>query len=84
MEYPLSMGPNHIPVVQKRRHLEAKRSTTTVAKVQKLLKVEFIKECQYPEWFSNVVLEKELNETWRMCVDFTDLNKVCLKDSYPY
>ena len=20
---------------------------------------------------------------WRMCVDFTDLNKVCLKDNYP-
>ena len=20
---------------------------------------------------------------WRMCVDFTDLNKACLKDSYP-
>ena len=26
---------------------------------------------------------KKENGKWRMCVDFTDLNKVCPKDSYP-
>ena len=26
---------------------------------------------------------KKANEKWRMCVDFTDLNKGCPKDSYP-
>ena len=26
---------------------------------------------------------KKANGNWRMCVDFTDLNKACLKDSYP-
>ena len=26
---------------------------------------------------------KKANEKWRMCVDFTDLNKACPKDSYP-
>ena len=25
---------------------------------------------------------KKANGKWRMCVDFTDLNKVCPKDSY--
>ena len=30
-----------------------------------------------------MVLVKKANEKWRMCVDFTDLNKACLKDSYP-
>jgi len=29
------------------------------------------------------VLVKKANGKWRMCVDFTDLNKVCPKDSYP-
>ena len=52
------------------------------AKVQKLLEVGFVRECQYPEWISNVVLVKKTNGTWRMCVDFIDLNKACLKDSY--
>ena len=26
---------------------------------------------------------KKNNEKWRMCVDFIDLNRACLKDSYP-
>lgn len=37
----------------------------------------------YPEWIFNVVLVKKTNRKWRMCVDFTDLNKACLKDSFP-
>ncbi|KAL0313369.1 UNVERIFIED_CONTAM: hypothetical protein Sradi_5736200 [Sesamum radiatum] len=38
---------------------------------------------QYPEWLANVVLVPKANGKWRMCVDFTDLNKACPKDSYP-
>ena len=32
---------------------------------------------------SNVVLVKKPNGTWRMCINFTDLNRACPKDSYP-
>jgi len=53
------------------------------AEVQKLLEVGFIRECHYLEWISNVVFVKKPNRTWRMCVDFTDMNKACPKDSYP-
>ncbi|VVA40070.1 PREDICTED: Transposon [Prunus dulcis] len=31
----------------------------------------------------NVVIFKKTPEKWRMCVDFTDLNKACTKDSFP-
>ena len=37
----------------------------------------------YPDWLANVVLVKKANGKWRMCVDFTDLNKACLNDSFP-
>jgi len=37
----------------------------------------------YPDWLANVVIVKKANGKWRMCVDFTDLNKACPKDSYP-
>ena len=43
----------------------------------------FIWEVYYPEWLANVVLVKKANGKLRMCVDFTDLNKVCPKDSFP-
>ena len=29
-----------------------------------------------------MVMVKKANGKWRMCVDFTDLNKACPKDSY--
>jgi hypothetical protein len=30
-----------------------------------------------------VVLVKKANEKWRMCVNFTNLNRACPKDSFP-
>ena len=51
--------------------------------VEKLLKVGFIWEVNYLEWISNVVLVKKANGKWRMCIDFTNLNKACPKDSFP-
>ena len=47
------------------------------------MQVGFIQEAQYTTWLANVVLVKKPNGKWRMCTDYTDLNKVCLKDSYP-
>jgi len=50
--------------------------------VQKLVTAKFIQEIYYPDWLANVVMVKKPNGKWRMCVDFTDLNKACPKDSY--
>ncbi len=51
--------------------------------VDKLLQDGFIRCVSYPDWLANVVMVKKSNGKWRMCVDFTDLNKTCPKDSYP-
>ena len=37
----------------------------------------------FPEWLANVILVKKENGKWRMCMDFTNLNKACLKESFP-
>lgn len=42
-----------------------------------------MRELEYLEWISNVVLVKKSNKKRRMCVDFTDLNKACPKYSFP-
>ena len=44
---------------------------------------KFIREVYYPDRLANVVIVKKANRKWRMCVDFTDLNKACPKDNYP-
>ena len=38
---------------------------------------------EYPEWLANVVLVKKVNGKWRLCIDFTDVNRTCPKDSFP-
>ncbi|KAM2190613.1 hypothetical protein ACFX1Q_026558 [Malus domestica] len=62
------------------------------AEVEKLKDIGFVCEVNYPTWVANVVFVKK-NPTkeslllqkvlWRMCVDYTDLNKGCPKDSFP-
>ncbi|XP_052295858.1 uncharacterized protein LOC127901870 [Citrus sinensis] len=70
-------------VRQKRRCFNQERYEAVNDEVEKLLRAGFIREVSYPEWISNVVLVKKANGKWRMCVDFTDLNKACPKDSFP-
>ena len=45
--------------------------------------MKFTREVYYLDWLANIVMVKKANGRWRMCVDFTDLNKACPKDSYP-
>ena len=49
----------------------------------KLKKVGAIKEVFYPEWLANTVVVKKKSGKWRVCVDFTNLNKACPKDPFP-
>ena len=51
--------------------------------VNKFLLVGFIREVYYPDWLANVVLVKKAYGKWRMCMDFTDLNKTCPKYNFP-
>ena len=51
--------------------------------VVKLKRARAIKEVFYPEWLANTVVVKKKNRKWRVCVDFTDLNKTCPKDPFP-
>ena len=79
----LNVHPSSKPVRQKKRVFAPKRDNAIKEEVQKLTTTQFIREVYYPDWLANVVMVKKVNGKWRMCVDFTDLNKTCLKDSYP-
>ena len=50
--------------------------------VTKLIEADLIHEVHYPEWLVNVVLVKKPNGKWRMCINFTNLNRAYPKDSY--
>nr|KYP66464.1 Transposon Ty3-G Gag-Pol polyprotein [Cajanus cajan] len=71
------------PIAQKKRKIGGERSQAVKEEMTKLLHVGFIREVKYSTWLANVVMVKKANGKWRMCTDYTDLNKACPKDAYP-
>ena len=78
----LNVSPSYKPIRQKKRVFAPERDNAIKEEFQKLITVEFIREVYYPDWLANVVMVKNANSKWRMCVDFTNLNKTCPKGSY--
>ena len=83
MKHRLAVDPKRWLMKKKIRDYASERQKAIAEEVDKLLKVGFIREVNYPNWVSNVVLVKKANGKWRMCIDFKKLNKACPKDSYP-
>ncbi|CAH9083530.1 unnamed protein product [Cuscuta europaea] len=78
----LTVDPASAPVKQKRRYLSADRRDFVKGEVAMLLSIKHIKEVKYPTWLANVVLAQK-PPTFRMCVDYTDLNRACPMDPFP-
>ena len=78
----LNVNPSVIPKKQPPRHSSKDHSDAIKDEVIKLKQSEAIKNVFYLEWIVNTVVVKKKNGKWRVCVDFTDLNKVCPKDPF--
>ncbi|GAU41925.1 hypothetical protein TSUD_25660 [Trifolium subterraneum] len=70
-------------VVQRRRRQSPEKMEAAEKAVKDLLEANFISEAKYTTWLSNVVLVKTSNGKWRMCVDYTDLNRACRYNQIP-
>ena len=79
----LNVIPSARPVRQKVRLFHSDCHQVIQVEVDNLLKVGFIREIKYPEWLANVVVVPEKGSKWRVCVDYTNLNEACSKDSFP-
>ncbi|GJU21267.1 reverse transcriptase domain-containing protein [Tanacetum coccineum] len=72
----LNIREGYSPVRQKKRGQALERAKAIQAEVHKLVEAGIMREVYYHEWLSNPVMVKKHDSSWRMCVDFTDLNKV--------
>ena len=79
----LNVNPSVTPKKQPPWHSSREHSDAVKDKMTKLKQARAIKEVFYPEWLINTVVVKKKNGKWRVCIDFTDLNKACLKDPFP-
>ena len=79
----LTIDPGVRDVAQRRRKQSMENSEAAEKALKDLLEANFISGAKYTTWLSNVVLVKKSNGKWRMCVDYTDLNRDGPKDAYP-
>jgi hypothetical protein len=82
-EHSLDIRTGARPVKQSLRRFDEEKRRAIGEEVHKLLATGIIREVFHPEWLANPVLVKKKDGKWRMCVDYTGLNKTCPKVPYP-
>lgn len=50
--------------------------------VRDLLDSNLISEAKYTTWLPNTVFVKNNKGKWHICIDYTDLNQACSKETY--
>jgi hypothetical protein len=81
-EHSLDIRASSKLVKQRLRSFDKEKCRAIGEEIHKVLAAKFIKEVFYLELLSNPVLVKKKNGKWKMCVDYTDLNKACPKHSF--
>jgi hypothetical protein len=82
-EHSLDILPHSRAVQQRLRCFDEERRQAIRVELRKFLEAGFIKEVFHPTCLANPVLVKKKNGKWRMCVDYTSLNKACPKVPFP-
>jgi hypothetical protein len=82
IEHSLNVSNTARPIKQKLRRFTRDKKEAIRAEVTRLLAAGFIKEVYHLDWLANPILVRKNNNEWRMCVDYTDLNKHCPKDPF--
>jgi hypothetical protein len=83
IEHGLGIDPSVRPKKQRLRKMSDEKTEAAKAEVYRLLEANFIKPIAYPTWLGNVVMVQKKSGKWRMCIDFTSLNKAYPKDNFP-
>ena len=78
----LNVDPKVIP--KKQRPMRSARPYVEAIneEMEKLKRLGAIREVFFLKWLANTMVVKKKNGKWRVCVDFTDLNRMCPKDPF--
>src|SRR4051812_14690030 len=70
------------PVKEPLRRFSSEKRKAIRQEVARLLATGFIREIFHSEWLENPVMVPKKDKSWRTCVDFRHINKVCPKDHF--
>eukprot|EP00253_Pinus_taeda_P034642 PITA_34642 len=77
------MNDNEKPVQQKLRKIHPNLENQINTELNKLLKARIIFPVRHSKWVSNMVPVRKKSGDIRICINFRNLNKACLKDNFP-
>jgi hypothetical protein len=82
VEHIIDVNKGSKPIKQKLRRFAPDRKAAIKKELTKLMAVGFIREIINSDWLANPVLIEKNSPDWRMCIDYTNLNRHCTKDPY--
>jgi hypothetical protein len=82
-EHTLNIKPGYKPIKQGMHRFNQEKRKAIGEELERLLATYSIKEVQHPDWIANPVLVPKKNGKWRMCIEYTSLNKAFSKDLFP-
>ena len=83
IEHHLAICPHARPVKQRVRKQAVERQEFIAEEIKKLEAAGLVRGVLHPTWLANPVVVCKANGKWRLCIDFTDVNKACPKDPFP-
>ena len=82
IHHKIPLKPNTKPFKQKIGRLNPALLPVIEKEVKKMLDAKIIVPLIYSSWIANLVPVRKKNGEIRICVDFRNLNRSCLKDNY--
>jgi hypothetical protein len=82
IEHELHLDSLAKPIKQRLRCFAQDKKDVIKKEIARLLDDGFIKEVYRLDWLTNPILVPKKNKEWRMCVDYTNLNKACKIDPF--
>src|SRR3954468_19953727 len=83
-EHKLRVDPKARPGKESLRRFSSEKRKAIGQEIARLLAAVFIREIFHSEWLANPIMVPKKDKSWRTCVDFRHINKVCPKDHFPF
>src|SRR3954467_2770433 len=84
IEHHLAVCPHARPVKQKVRKQALEQQEFITEEIRKLEAAGLVRGVLHPTWLANPAVVRKANGKWRLCIDYTDINKACPRRSFPF
>ena len=81
-EHSLNILKGYKPVKQTLRRFSEPKRQAMGEELANLLEVGCSRDIRHPDWLANLAMVPKKDKSWRLCVDFKDLNKAYPNDPF--